>query len=77
MAECILKVQVPINESRLGDPYLVYSEGRKFLKILPSLPQAVLEPLGDDLKGYFNANVENDGAHWKIEWGTRVDDQPW
>jgi hypothetical protein len=71
----IVKVQRPIRSSEPGDPWLVYAKGRQRVQVIPEtkVPRRVKRALGDDLKGYFNADFYADG--WAI--GGRTADQDW
>jgi len=69
----IVKVQIPIVTN---DPHalaLVYAKGRKGMA-QQKLDHATLVAMGDDIKGYFRAELGKDGR-WHI--GGRVKDQDW
>lgn len=74
----IVKVQVPLftNDPQHdnGTRGLVYAKGRKHLKEQP-LPLAVLKSLGEEVKGFFLAEWDDDLEEWLI--GERTKGHTW
>lgn len=73
MATEIVKVQVPFNVHRDGRG-LVYAEGRDRVSE-QLLSRATVAALGDDIKGYFEAEWHAVGWVWMI--GVRVENRDW
>lgn len=69
----IVKVQLPLAGPAAPGSCLVYAMGRKNMQEL-MMPADVVEALGDDLKGYFEATWSH-ASGWTL--GERVADQPW
>jgi len=68
----IVKVQIPIVSNDPARPALVYAERHKN-QVQQSLDAATVAQMGDDLKGYFEAEFKN--GRWII--GKRVADRKW
>lgn len=71
----IVKLQRPLGSSGPTPPALVYNEGRSRQWMLYMGDAELQRLLGDDLKGYFEAEV--DAASNRPRIGRRVPDQAW
>jgi hypothetical protein len=72
----IVKVQRPLSSNKDAPPWLIYSEGKLKMETRETdlIDPAVKSAMGDDPKGYFEAEWAAQGG-WKI--GARVKDQDW
>ena len=74
MPGSIVKVPRPLYSPEADPGFLVYDQHRTRI-VQQSIPDAVDDALGSDLKGYFQATWGGSERRWRI--GKRVDDQPW
>lgn len=70
----VVKVQLPIYSSDPDAPALIYPEDRSGMA-MQALDDATRIAMGDDVKAFFNAELDSDGERWKI--GARVSWQNW